>query len=76
VSQVKAQQLLHSELYVWSCMTQTKMVRRRQTKPEVEWEEVVVDDGQGVLVVVLACPAASVTRHRMRGHPHPYHPDH
>ena len=57
-------------------MTQTKMVRRRQTKPEVEWEEVVVDDGQGVLVVVPAHPAAPVTRHQMRGHLHPHHPDH
>jgi len=58
-------------------MTQMKMVRRRPTEPQVEREVVVVvDDGQGVLVVGLALPAAPVTHHLMRGHPHPHHPDH
>jgi len=57
-------------------MTQMRMVRRRLTELQVEWKVVVVDDGQGVWVVVLAHPAAPVTRHWMRGHSHPHHPDH
>jgi len=57
-------------------MTQMKLVRRRATEQQVEREVVVVDDGQGVLLVAPAHPAAPVTRHQMRGHPHPHHPDH
>jgi len=72
----KAQRPLHLDLSVWSCMTQMKMVRRRPTEQQVGREVVVVDDGQGVLVVVLAHPAAPVTHYQMRGHPHPHHPDH
>jgi len=55
-------------------MTQTKKRRRRPTEPQVEREVVVVDDGQGVLVGALAHFAVPVTRHQMRGHPHPHHP--
>ena len=40
----------------------------------MEREVVVVDDGQGVLVGALAHFAVPVTRHQMRGHPHPHHP--
>ena len=46
------------------------------TEQQVEREVVVVDAGQSVLVVVPAHPAAPVTRHQMRGHLHPHHPDH
>ena len=60
---VKAQWLLHSGQYVWSCTIQTKMVRRRPTELEMEREKVVVYNSPTFLPWVSASPPATSPMH-------------